>query len=279
MMEQPMDAVSTTADPALAANGISDRRFAAQLEAIQKLKRFLFDEKVLLQTDVLESIDLGALNNLKYAPAGRMPTEGEWRALDQKLASLTPLLSPALRWKFCIRELHFFFITVPIFFMATTIIATLSLALLMTFGDGESFFFVISYVTASLIWTLSQGALGACAFLCVNATVHALKEQSASNPLHQAIDVTDESILSVRVVLGALFALLIAVPIGGKSIVVVYRAFTADNPVPPIEDWIIALVPFMLGFSTTLVLAIFNRIIGGISTMFGISGGTTVQRE
>jgi hypothetical protein len=130
--------------------------------------------------DVLESIDLGSLNNLKYAPDGRVPTEGEWRALDQKLASLTPLLSPALRWKFCIRELHFFFITVPIFFMATTIIATLSLALLMTFGDGESFFFVISYVMASLIWALSQGALGACAFLCVNATVHALKEQSAS---------------------------------------------------------------------------------------------------
>jgi hypothetical protein len=63
-----MDAVSLTADPTLAANGISDRRFAAQLEAIQKLKRFLFDEKVLLQTDVLESIDLGSLNNLKYAP-------------------------------------------------------------------------------------------------------------------------------------------------------------------------------------------------------------------
>jgi hypothetical protein len=107
-MEQLMDAGSHTADSSLADNGISDRRFAAQLEAIQKLKRFLFDEKVLLQTDSLESIDLGSLNNLKYAPNGRMPTDSEWRALDQKLASLTPLLSPALRWKFCIRELHFF---------------------------------------------------------------------------------------------------------------------------------------------------------------------------
>ena len=115
---------------------------------IQKLKQFLFSEKVLLQSDILESIDLGPLNNLKYAPNGRLPTEGEWKALDQKLASLTPLLTPALRWKFRIRELQFFFITVPIFFLGMTIIATFSLALLMTFGERTSFFFVASYVIA-----------------------------------------------------------------------------------------------------------------------------------
>jgi hypothetical protein len=271
MTEKLMDTGSPAADSSPAANGISDRRFAAQLEAIQKLKQFLFDEKVLLQTDILESIDLGSLNNLKYAPNGRLPTEGEWKALDQKLASLTPLLTPALRWKFRIRELQFFFITVPIFFMGTTVIATFSLALLMTFGERESFFFVAPYVIAFLVWTLSQGALGACAFLCVNAAVHASKERSASSPLYHAIDVTDENILSVRVILGALFALLIALPIGGKSILVVYQAFLETHPVPTIEDWIIVIIPFMFGFSTTLVLAVFNRIIGGISALFGIS--------
>jgi hypothetical protein len=107
-MEKPMDAESPAAGSSLTANGISDRRFAAQLEAIKKLKQFLFSEKVLLQTDIIESIDLGSLNNLKYAQNGRLPTEGEWKALDQKLASLTPLLTPTLRWKFRVGELQFF---------------------------------------------------------------------------------------------------------------------------------------------------------------------------
>ena len=274
-----MDTGSPAAGSSPAADGISDRRFAAQLEAIQKLKQFLFNEKVLLQTDIVESIDLGPLNNIKYAPNGRLPTEGEWKALDQKLASLTPLLTPALRWKFRIHELQLFFITIPIFFMGTTVIATFSLALLMTFGERESVFFVASYVITFLLWTLSQGALGACAFLCVSATVHALKERSASSPLYPTIDVTDENILSVRIILGALFALLIALPIGGRSIVIVYQAFLETHPIPAIEDWIIVLIPFMFGFSTTLVLAIFNRIIGGISALFGISSETTTRSE
>ena len=92
-----MDAGLPVAGSSLAADGISDRRFAAQLETIKKLKQFLFDEKVLLQPDVLEDIDLGSLNNLSYAPTGRLPTEDEWKALDRKLAGLTPLLTPALR--------------------------------------------------------------------------------------------------------------------------------------------------------------------------------------
>lgn len=274
-----MDVASYAAESSQAANGISDERFAEQLDVIKKLKQFLFDERIPLQSNIIESIDLGSLNNLKFVSNGRLPTEAEWRALDEKLASLTPLLTPALRWKFRIRELRFFFITVPIFFMGMTVIATLSLTLLMTFGSGDSPFFVAPYVIVFLLWTLSQGALGACAFLCVTATMHALKERSVSGPLHQTIDVTDKNILGVRVILGALFALLIALPIGGKSVLVVYQAFLEEHPVPTLEDWIIALLPFTLGFSTTLVLAIFNRIIAGISTLFGISSGTNAQDD
>jgi hypothetical protein len=106
-----------------------------------------------------------------------------------------------------------------------------------------------------------------------------VKERSSPNPQHPAIDVTGQNILSIRVTLGALFALLIALPIGGRSILVVYQAFLASRPIPTVEDWIIVLVPFMFGFSTTLVLAIFNRIITGISALFGISAETATRRE
>lgn len=274
-----MDAASPAAGSSRAADGISDRRFAAQLETIKKLKQFLFDEKASLPVDSLENIDLGALNNLTYAADGRLPTEAEWKALDQKLTGLTPLLTPALRWKLRIRELRFFFITVPLFFMAATVVATFALALLMTFGDETSILFTASYVVTFLLWTLSQGALGACAFLCVTATLHALKERPTSSALYQPIDVTDENILSIRVILGALFALLIALPVGGRSVLVLYDAFTNKHPIPTIEDWIVVLVPFMFGFSTTLVLAIFSRVIAGISALFGISSDTTARSD
>jgi hypothetical protein len=91
----------------------------------------------------------------------------------------------------------FLFITVPIFFMGPTVIATLSLALLMTFGDGESFFFVISYVTASLIWTLSQGALGACAFLCV-ATLARYVSGEVPITLTNALNITAARTRKIR---------------------------------------------------------------------------------
>ncbi len=273
-----MDAGSPSARSNVAVDGVSDRRFAAQLRALQKLKQFLFDEKVSLNTDILEDIDLGSLNNLKYAPNGRLPTEGEWKSLDKKLAALAPLLTPALRWKLRIRELRFFFVTVPIVSMVTSVISTLFLALLMTLGKGDTLLFIVSYLVMLLIWTISQGALGACAFLCVSVILHAARERSSPNSVNPVIDVTDENVLSIRVILGALFAFL-ALPIGGRSMLIVYQAFLETRPILSIEDWIIALLPFMFGFSTTLVLAIFNRIVGGISTVFGISSETTARSE
>ncbi len=273
-----MDAGSPSARSNVAVDGVSDRRFAAQLKSLQKLKKLLFDEKVSVKTDVLEDIDLGSLNNLKYARNGRVPTEAEWKVLDQKLAALAPLLTPALRWKVRIQELRFFFVTVPIVSMITSVVATFFLVLLMQFGNGSTLLFLVSYVPMLMIWTISQGALGACAFLCIGVTVHAARERSSSDAVYPTIDVTDENVLIIRVILGALFALL-AIPMSGRSILVVFDAFLATHETPPIEDWIFVLLPFMFGFSTTLVLAIFNRIVGGISTIFGISSETTARSE
>jgi hypothetical protein len=274
-----MEAGLPSARSNVAVDCVSDRRFAEQLRALQNLKQFLFDEKVSLKTDTLEDIDLGSLNNLRYASnGGRLPTEGEWKLLDQKLAALAPLLTPALRWKARIRELRFFFVTVPICTMVTSVIATFFLALLMTFGDGNTVFFTVSYVLMLLTWTISQGTLGACAFLCVNITVNSARERPSSDSVDHIIDLADENILVIRVILGALFALL-AIPIGGRSILIVYKAFLATHPIPPIEDWVVVLLPFMFGFSTTLVLAIFNKIVGGVSAVFGISSETTARSE
>ncbi len=276
-----MDPGAPDAGLSQSSDGISDRRFAGQLETIQRLKQFLFDEQVLFHPDNLENIDLGSLNRLKYDAGGRLPTEAEWKALDQKLASLAPLLTPTLRRKLRIRELHFFFKTIPIVFISITIIATFALLLLMTVPPASrgSYFFLAPYMLALLIWTLAQGTLGACAFLSVSATADMVKENSVSNVLYPTIDVTDDNNLSIRIILGALFSLLVALPIAGRSVVIIFDAFTEDHPLPAAQDWISVLVPFLFGFSTALVLAIFNRIIAGISSLFGISGETTTRGE
>jgi len=170
-------------------------------------------------------------------------------------------------------------VTVPIVSMGATVIATFFLVLLMSVGEArETLWFLVSYVLMLLSWTISQGTLGACAFLCIGATVHALKERTSSNSLYPVIDVTNENVLGIRVILGALFSLL-TLPISGGSILVVNSAFTEDHRIPPTQDWIIVLLPFMFGFSTTLVLAIFNKIVGGVSAIFGISTEPTARSE
>jgi hypothetical protein len=50
-----MDAASSAAESSQAAYGISDQRFVEQLDVIKKLKKFLFEERILLRSDILEA--------------------------------------------------------------------------------------------------------------------------------------------------------------------------------------------------------------------------------
>ena len=96
---------------------IADERFIRQLDQLRELKQFLFEEKVKFATDDLDCIDLAKLNNISYSGRGRVPSIGEWRILDAKLAKLASYLNDEMRRKIRIRELKIFFKTLPIIFL------------------------------------------------------------------------------------------------------------------------------------------------------------------
>lgn len=265
-------------------DSIADLRFAGQLRGVEKLKEFLFEEKVLIQPDQLESLDLGPLNNLKYDAAGRSPSEAEWRALDKTLSGLVPLLTPELRWKLRIKELEFFFRKMPLIALGIAVSALFFYVLFpQFFGNSLSTWGWNTYYFISLIvWTISQGVLGACAFLGVSVvTARTAKQNTASDPLALAIDITDQNILTIRIILGAMFAFIIGLPLSYKGIdTIVKNLFPASGiqSQPPssaqLKDYVFLLAPFMFGFSTSLVLGIFSRIVKSINTLLGISSET-----
>ena len=82
-------------------------------------------------------------------------------------------------------------------------------------------------------------------------------------------DISNVGLVVMRIVLGALFGCIVSLPFCFPY----FKDFT---------DWVIKggdlaggrgvllLVPFLLGFSTTLVMAVLNRMVAGIESMFGI---------
>jgi hypothetical protein len=251
---------------------IHDDRFIAQLNEVRNLKRFLFEEKVKFDPKQLEDIDLGLLNNLRYRSQARPPTLEEWVLLDKKLSALTSYLNDELRQKIRIRELSSFFGSIPLAFLSVATITMVYYFLYPYFLVTGSTTFAASYLTSLIVWSLSQGGLGACAFLGTRA---AMKRVNPDNQqTDEFSDITDKNALKVRIVLGCLFGSLIGLPFSNAALskmsVMLFGDATAKGEIQA-SDFVPILVPFMVGFSTSLVLAILNRCVLSVRTLLGIT--------
>jgi hypothetical protein len=266
---------SNSGDPE---NLINDEHFINQLLQIKKLKQFLFEEKVRFDPEKLTSIDLGLLNNLQYRSNGRSPSNGEWSLLDEKLSSLASYLNDDLRRKIRVRELGLFFRSMPLIFLSAAVLATICYPLQGIVFEKNSLSFNFVFLILVVAWTIAQGGLGACAFLLtqiaiVRADSQATKGTDQPSIIESILDITDRNILRTRILLGALFAFLIGLPISVRSIEIIYQSFYPkdDSSSLSASDLGLTLVPFLLGFSTNLVLTILNRSLLSIQTLFGIS--------
>jgi hypothetical protein len=124
-----------------------------------------------------------------------------------------------------------------------------------------------------LIWLATLGAVGALAFIGMNAL-------SIQDDI--TFDLTNTRLMLLRVTLGALFAVVLTLPFGYAEFVTfcarVAQPFQQLLVKPDsvsteasvlTKQAIFLLLPFVLGFSTSLVILILNQIIEAAQTFFG----------
>jgi hypothetical protein len=253
-------------------NKIGDERFIAQLSQIHSLKQFLFEEKVRFKPEQLPSIDLGQLNGLRYSASGRAPTALEWRLLDEKLSTLASYLTDELRQRIRIRELGAFFGLIPLIFLLAAAAVVFFYFLYPRWLTRDTLQFDAAYLSSIVLWTLSQGGLGACAFLGTRVAIKRAEGASPLQAIDEAADITDRNILKIRIILGCLFAFLIGLPIASPSLTKLQDSIFKSDLLSG-SDLALIFVPFLLGFSTNLVLAVLDRTFTAIRTFFGLPTG------
>ncbi|HYX49052.1 MAG TPA: hypothetical protein VE843_04890, partial [Ktedonobacteraceae bacterium] len=119
-------------------------------------------------------------------------------------------------------------------------------------------------------WVTAMGCIGAGAFIGMNAI-------SAQQDI--TFDISNQRLIILRVVLGGLFALVLTVSFGSQGFIefcyyvgtgsrLGQGSNTGDGN-PSLTRDLVLIVPFLLGFSTSLVILILNQIIQGIQAFFG----------
>jgi hypothetical protein len=201
----------------------------------------------------------GALNQLRYNDRGRLPSVDKWELLDNRSQKLFSYLHDELRKRFQLREAANLIAGLPII-LTTLALSSLMFATIMV--DRNLLLFCY------FLWTMCLGGLGSIAYLSVNA----LSIQS-----DVPFDLTNKSLLAVRIVLGSLFSVVLSIPFGFDSFVpfsesIIHGAadIGAGNTVVRFGvQAVILLLPFILGFSTSLVILVLNRFVESIAVFFG----------
>lgn len=229
-------------------SGISDAQFISDLTALKSLRSFLMRQAALPGL-----ISFGELNYISYADNGRHPSDDEWRQLDACASQLYPLLTENLRAKFLATQapagISRLALYAALFAMAST---ALAIWLHNPYVNVSSF----------ALWTACMGVLGSVAFVGMN--VLALQDDIT-------FDYTNRRLTYLRIVLGGLFGLVLAFPFGLSDYVQFLEALRdpiKKNP-DAREQAIYLVLPFVLGFSTTVVILILGRLMQSVQALFG----------
>jgi hypothetical protein len=244
---------------------VNDWGFIRDLKRLIELRSFLLNEAINISPRDSMPQSFGPLNLLKYDPMGRAPTAEEWSALEAHTQSLFQLMTEPLRRRFLLGQIPKLLTILPIVF---TVCAVFSLfaAILVQGRDLLGLSSVgMNTLPFYIFWLLSMGAIGSVAFVGMNALS---VQQDAT------FDISNSRLLVLRVALGALFGLVLTLPFGFDSFMAFVKqiAYT-DRPAPDggmiSQQALLLLLPFVLGFSTSLVILILNRLVEAVQTFFG----------
>jgi hypothetical protein len=247
----------------LSSPDISDSQFMADLQKLKDLRSFLIEQAVQLKPT--ESMSFKGLNLLRLKPGGRSPTQEEWESLETLTQDLFSHLSEPLRRRFLSSRLAWW---VPGLTVVFGLMAILSLVMCtLTWGVGGYDRIIPLYV----LWLASLGAMGSTSFIGMNA----LSVQDDAT-----FELTNARLLVLRIALGSLFGLVLTLPFGFPSFVK-FVAFllsggqdasgstVVSTGVSLAEQSALLLLPFVLGFSTSLVIMILNQFVDAAQTLFG----------
>jgi hypothetical protein len=185
---------------------------------------------------------------------GRAPTEAEWVALETHLQKLYPLLGEPCRRGFYISQSKHLLIWMPLIIMTAAVVSLFASSFI---GKEWHLYFYVA-------WLMALGALGSIAYISMNAL---------SLQKDITFDIGNKKLLVIRILLGAMFGLILALPFGfwyfEYFIQTLLSAKTTGDPVTDAKMAAALLMPFVFGFSTTLVLTIINRLVDAIGVIFG----------
>jgi hypothetical protein len=234
-------------------NDINDIRFMDDLEKLKQLRSFLIEQAVQLGPTE-RTLSFGDLNLLRYRPNGRSPSLPEWMEMEQLTQELFGHLSDPLRRRFLYSNLPWWVAQVAVVLGITAVVSLVVCTFLPRL-------YVLPFY---LGWLASLGAVGSLAFIGMNAL--AVQDDAT-------FDLSSGKLLVLRITLGALFAVVLTLPFGFEGFLGFIDVLSFRGPPKSDEgiklDSLLLLLPFVLGFSTSLVIMVLNQFVEAIQSFFG----------
>jgi hypothetical protein len=255
-------------------HAICDREFMDDVAQLKALRSYMIRQA---KSPEAGAIEIGELNSLHFDEKGRRPADDEWQVLEHRSNDLFRLLSEADRRRFLYGRLPSAVVrtgailgaisvgALVLAFAASLTATAMDLAAKPS-GDLWVLLYRWSMFVLFLTWVAALAGTGSIAFIGTNAL--AVQDDVT-------FDITNARLIVLRVVLGALFGVTLALPIGIEP----FTSFISNlyNAPPPTSDLVmkslLLIVPFLLGFSTTLVITILNQSLDALLTFFGKKSG------
>jgi len=241
---------------------VNDPTFFQYVDRLKELHNFLYQEAVPIPESHAPSLQMGNIRALSFGKSGRPPTADEWNQVEAQTQVIFMLLTPVLRRKFLMSGTPSLVLWMPVYLLS---IAVVSIVVpVATFNWGWLTTLILVFY---LIWLGSLGAVGALAYVGMNAL-------SIQDDI--TFDLSSVRLITLRVVLGALFAVVLTLPFGYSNFIDFCRylatyngASTSDIFQQLTAQALSLLLPFVLGFSTPSVILILNQLVDAVQTFFG----------
>jgi hypothetical protein len=262
----PLDPNRDSSPESIGTRPLWDLEFEKAHTRLKRLSNHILQVTTPFDATVQEAARLGELNLIEFAslPArGRRATGKEWHEVESRTHTIWAALSEPQRRKFITTQVPGWFSYLMSVLLGLVIFSILAACLIQSrvWKDVAG-----DLLMPFMMFVIALGAIGASASIGMNA----LSVQDDAT-----FDISSGKFLWLRLVLGALLGTMLTFPWAFP----VFQAFVAallTSPVAKVDIkqeqftqalWL--LMPFVLGFSTSLVILVLSRAVEAVQTFFG----------